>query len=92
MRRPHPRYDETRKAWVTRAGGRLTILVKGPKNADTEAAAWDAFYVHMANLGHPVEASSIPKITLGELSDRYGEWMERGVAAVRMQPPAWSWP
>ncbi len=86
MRRPHPRYDDIRKAWVTRAGGRLKILVKGPENDDTKAAAWDAFYVHMAKLGQPVEGASIPKITLGELCDRYGDWMEREVAAGRMQP------
>ena len=86
MRRPHPRYDETRKAWVTKAGGPLKTLAAGPKNAETEAAAWDAFYVHMAKLGQPVEGASIPKITLGDLSDRYGEWMEREVAAERMKP------
>lgn len=86
MRRPHPRFDETRNAWVTRAGGRLKILAKGPKNADTEAVAWDAFYVHMARIGQPVEGSSTPKITLGELCDRYGEWMEREIVADRMQP------
>jgi hypothetical protein len=43
MRRPHPRFDETRNAWVTRAGGPLKILAKGPKTAETESAAWDAF-------------------------------------------------
>ena len=86
MRRPHPRFDDTRNAWVTKAGGRLKILVKGPENAETEAAAWDAFYAHMAKLGQPVEGASIPKIALGELSDRYGEWMEREVVAGRMRP------
>lgn len=65
MRRPHPRFDERRNAWVTRAGGKIKFLAKGPKNPDTEAAAWDAFYVHMAKLGNPVEGSSIPVITLG---------------------------
>src|ERR1700685_1773378 len=75
VRRPHPRFDEIRNAWVTKAGGPLKILVKGPKNPETEAAAWDAFYVHMAKLGQPVEAASIPNITLGELCDRYGEWI-----------------
>ena len=74
MRRPHPRFDDSRDAWVTRAGGRLKLLAKGPKNADTEGAAWDMFYVHMAKLGQPVEIASIPKITLGELCDHYGEW------------------
>ena len=86
MRRPHPRFDTIRNAWVTKAGGRLKFLVKGPKNADTEAAAWDAFYVHMAKLGQPVGIASIPTITLGALCDRYGEWMEREVAADRMKP------
>jgi len=86
VHRPHPRFDETRNAWVTKAGGPLKILAKGPENADTEAAAWDAFYVHMAKLGQPVEGASIPKITLGELCDRYGEWMEREIAAERMKP------
>ena len=33
MRRPHPRFDSVRDAWVTRAGGRIKILAKGPKNA-----------------------------------------------------------
>ena len=53
MRRPHPRFDEARNAWVTRAGGKLTILAKGPNSTEIEAAAWDAFYVHMAKLGQP---------------------------------------
>lgn len=86
MRRPHPRFDETRNAWVTRAGGHLKILAKGPNNATTEAAAWDAFYVHMAKLGNPVEGSSIPAYTLGQLADKYGEWMKREVDAGRMKP------
>ncbi len=86
MRRPHPRFDEARDAWVTRAGGKLKILAKGPKNADTEAAAWDAFYVHMAMLGNPVENAAVPTLTLGQLADRYGEWMQREVEAGRMKP------
>ncbi len=40
MRRPHPRFDKTRNAWVTRAGGKLKILANGPKNKNTQAAAW----------------------------------------------------
>jgi hypothetical protein len=39
VRRPHPRFDETRNAWVTRAGGKLKILAKEPKNAETESQA-----------------------------------------------------
>src|SRR5262249_17785745 len=57
VRRPPPRFDAARNAWVTRAGGRLKILARGPQNAETEAAAWDAFYAHMARLGTPVEGS-----------------------------------
>jgi integrase len=86
VRRPHPRFDEARNAWVTRAGGRLKILAKGPKNAQTEAAAWDAFYVHMAELGNPVEGSAVTIITLGQLADRYGEWMEHQVTTNEMKP------
>jgi integrase len=86
VRRPHPRFDERRNAWVTRAGGILKVLAKGPENAQTEAAAWDAFYVHMAELGTPVEASTLPALTLGQLAGRYGEWMQREVAAGRMRP------
>jgi integrase len=86
MRRPHPRFDQARNAWVTRAGGKLKILTKGPKNAITEAAAWDAFYVHMAKLGTPVENSSVPVFSVGQLADKYGEWMQREVDAGRMRP------
>ena len=86
MRRPHPRFDADRNAWVTRAGGKLKILVKGPENAVTEQAAWDAFYAHMAHLGNPVENASVPALTLGQLADRYGEWMSREVDARRMRP------
>jgi integrase len=86
VRRPHPRFDEARNAWVTRAGGRLKILAKGPQNSETESAAWDAFYAHMAQLGTPVEGSSIPALTLGQLADKYGEWMAREVEAGRMKP------
>lgn len=86
MRRPKPRFDETRNAWVTRAGGKLKILAKGPQNADTEAAAWDAFYAHMARLGNPVEGSSIPSLTLGQLADKFDDWLEREVAADRARP------
>jgi hypothetical protein len=86
VRRPHPRFDEVRNAWVTRAGGKLKILAKGPQDANTEAVAWDAFYVHMAKLGNPVQGSSLPVFTLGQLADKYGEWMQREVAAGRMKP------
>ena len=86
MRRPHPRFEQRRNAWVTRAGGKLTVLSKGPKNKATKAAAWDAFCVFMAKLGNPVERSTIPTITLGQLADKYGEWMEREVEACRMKP------
>jgi integrase len=40
VRRPKPRFDNTRNAWVTRAGGKLKILAKGPNNTETEAAPW----------------------------------------------------
>jgi integrase len=86
LRRPHPRFDAARDAWVTRAGGRLKVLARGPKNAETEAAAWDAFYAHMARLGNPVEPSTPAVLTLGQLADRYGEWMTREVDAGRMRP------
>jgi hypothetical protein len=86
MRRPHPRFDDARNAWVTRAGGALKILAKRPKNANTEAAAWDAFYVHMAKLGNPVVGSAIPVLTLGQIADKYGEWMRRETEAGRMKP------
>ncbi|HEY7152458.1 MAG TPA: site-specific integrase [Gemmataceae bacterium] len=86
MRRPHPRFDEARDAWVTRAGGTLKVLAKGPKNAETESTAWDAFYVHMAKLGNPIEGSALPVITLGDLADKYGDWMKREVEAGRMKP------
>jgi hypothetical protein len=61
MRRPHPRFDERRQAWVTRAGGQLKILAKGPKNATTQAAAWDAFYAYLTKFGNPVEGSLLPR-------------------------------
>ena len=86
MRRPHPRYDAARNAWVTRTGGKLKILSNGPQNAETEVVAWDAFYAHMAQLGNPVEGASIPTLTLGQLADRYAEWMSREVDACRMRP------
>ena len=86
MRRPHPRFDAARNAWVTRAGGRLQILAKGPQNTQTEAAAWDAFYAHMARRGTPVEGATTPTLTLGQLADRYGEWMQREVDSGRLRP------
>jgi hypothetical protein len=86
VRRPHPRFDNIRDAWVTQAGGKLKILAKGPKTAETEAAAWDAFYVHIAKLGTSVEGSSLPTLTLGQLADKYGDWMQREVEAGRMRP------
>jgi integrase len=86
VRRPHPRFDASRNAWVIRAGGRLKILAKGPETAESEAAAWDAFYAHMAKLGSPVDNSTLPLLTLGQLADRYGEWMQREVQAGRLRP------
>lgn len=82
MRRPHPRFDAARNAWVSRAGGRLKVLGRGPKNADTQSAAWAAFYAHMTQLGNPVPAAPAP-ISLGELADEYGRWLEREVEAGR---------
>jgi integrase len=84
VRRPHPRYDAARHAWVTRAGGKLQVLAKGPKDAQTEAAAWDAFYDHMARLGGPVEAA--PALSLGQLADKFGDWLAREVEAGRCKP------
>src|SRR5947209_10625219 len=40
----------------------------------------------MARLGNPVEGSSIPALTLGQLADKYGAWMAREVEAGRMKP------
>lgn len=86
MRRPHPRFDEARNAWVTRAGGKLKVLARGPKTAETEAAAWDAFYAHMAMRGNPAEGSSLPSLTLGQLADKFAAWLEREVEAKRSRP------
>lgn len=86
MRRPHPRFDSRRNAWVTNAGGRLKVLAKGPKDSDTEQAAWDAFYQHMATLGRPVANVEIPQRTIGEIADEFGDWMRQEVDAGRKQP------
>jgi hypothetical protein len=86
MRRPHPRFDEVRNAWITRAGGKLMTLTPGLQNAETKAKAWDAFYAHMTLLGNPVEGSSVPVITLGQVADRFGECMQREVDAGRSRP------
>lgn len=83
MRRPHPRFDEARNAWVTRAGGKLQTLAGGPKSTQSEAEAWDAFYAHLAKMGSPVAGSSLPAITLGRLADRFDNWIEREVDAGR---------
>ena len=85
MRRPHPRFDARRNAWVTNAGPKLAILQPGPKNAETEAAAWNAFYIHMAKLGRPVQ-TDVPNLSLGRLADEYGEWMKKKVALGEMKP------
>jgi integrase len=85
VRRPHPRFDTTRNAWVTRAGGTLAVLAKGPKTAATEEAALAAFYAHMARLGQPVAEAPTPSIAIGELCDRFGDWMSREVGAGRMK-------
>ncbi|MFM7149012.1 MAG: tyrosine-type recombinase/integrase [Gemmataceae bacterium] len=85
MRRPNPRFDARRNAWVTRAGGKLVTLAIGPKNARTEAQAWDAFYSHMARLGNPVQASSTPSISIGKLADEFGAWLLREIDASRLQ-------
>lgn len=55
MSRPDPWYSDTHEAWITRASDRLKTLLKGPKNGDAGDAAWDAFCVHMAKLGQPVD-------------------------------------
>lgn len=86
MRRAHPRFDARRNAWVTNAGGRLKVLASGPKTTKTESEAWDAFYQHMAKLGQPVEGWRGSTITLGQLADEYGEWMNREVEAKRLAP------
>lgn len=85
MRRPHPRFDTARNAWVTRAGGRLKVLAKGPKNADTESEAWTAFYAHMSQLGNPVPAATT-SISLGQLADEYGRWLRQEVDTGRKRP------
>ena len=86
MRRPHPRYDSRRHAWVTNAGGRLKTLVAGPQNQETEQLAWNAFYLYMAQLGRPLANFEEQTISLGELADQYGQWMDREVSAKRLSP------
>ena len=86
MRRPHPRFDVRRNAWVTNAGGKLRLLAQGPRNSETEAQAWDAFYRHMAQLGRPISEAPTPGFTLGQLADEYGEWMDSELAGGRMAP------
>lgn len=86
MRRPHPYYLKVRRAWITKAGGKLHILLKGPKNADTEARAWEAFYLYMARLGQPVEQAVVSTLSVGQLADRFDEWLEREVNAGRTKP------
>jgi hypothetical protein len=39
----------------------------------------------MVKLGNPVEHSSLPVLTLGQLADKYGEWMTREVKAARLR-------
>ena len=85
MRRPHPRFDRRRNAWVTNAGGKLVTLAAGPYIAATETAAWDAFYRHMAQLGKPLPVA-VAEITLGQLADQYGAWLVAEVAAGRKRP------
>ena len=84
MRRPHPRYDVRRKAWITNAGGRLKVLAQGPKDSQSEAQAWTAFHEHMAHQGCPVVEATTPELTLGELADEYGQWMTRQVGTGEM--------
>lgn len=86
MRRPHPRFDSRRNAWITKAGGKLTTLAPGPKTQRSEAAAWEAFYRLMAEFGRPTEQAVLPMITVGDLADRYGIWMAREVDAGRLTP------
>lgn len=85
MRKPHPRFDARRNAWVTNAGGKLKILAAGPKNAQTEAAAQTEFYEHMYRLGRPLKQAR-PAISLGKLADQYDGWMQQEVAQGRMKP------
>jgi hypothetical protein len=89
MRRPHPRFDARRSAWVTNAGGKLAILESGPKNAETEAAAGNAFYIRTAKLGRPVQ-TDVPNVSLGKLADEYGEWMAES-KLNRNVAGNWSW-
>jgi len=42
----------------------------------------------MAKPGSPVEGSSGAVITLGQLADRFGEWLKREVEAGRSRPRA----
>ena len=82
MRRPHPQFDTARDAWVTRAGGRLKLLAKGPKKRRHRVAAWAAFYAHMNQLGNPVH-SAPAAISVGQLADEYAPWLQREVDAGR---------
>ena len=76
MRRPHPRFDEARNAWVTRAGGKLKILAAGPKNADTEADAWDAFYAQGRASMHGF-AEGFARILMNYKSGTTDSWPRR---------------
>ena len=62
----------------------MKVLVRGPKDSQSEAAAQTAFHEHMVRLRRPAGDATVPDLTLGELADEYGQWMIRQVANGEM--------
>lgn len=78
---PKPFFRTARNAWYVQLGKQQIKLGDGPKNSNTEKAAWSKFHEVMNERGKPAPAKSAISATagpfLGELFEKYLEWCQR---------------
>lgn len=78
---PKPFFRTARNAWYVQLGTKQTKLVDGPKNTDTEKAAWTAFHALMASRNSANSAAPQPPqnagVTLADLFEKYLEWCQK---------------
>lgn len=79
---PKPFFRTARNAWYVQLGKQQTKLHDGPKNTDTEKAAWAAFHALMAsrnsaNSAAPQSPQNTGALSLAELFEKYLDWCQK---------------
>jgi integrase/recombinase XerC len=79
-------FFRTSRGWYVQIGKQQLKLADGPKNADTEAAAWERYHAVMAERPKPPNGQAAPAngeadgLTVAEVFDKYLDWVKKNRA------------